>query len=521
MFITGAWHTSKSLLRFNLIHGEEHTGITWEGNPGYMLDSIRTYNPAGEYTDSQGNTRYYKDEKDNYVQTHYQLMYNRQLTAPLSLSAALFLTKGAGYYEEYKSDKKFSKYGLEAPVFGIDTIKESDFITQKWLDNDFYGTTLSLNYRQGAIDAAIGGGWNRYDGDHFGKILWTKVNAGIPKNHEWYINSATKTDYNAYGKSTFQLTDQFNIYGDLQFRSIRYDLSGFDDDLVNLDQSHQWNFFNPKFGSIFKISSQQEVFVSVGVGHREPSRADIKDAMKYGSNNTPKAEQLLDYEVGYTIKHSAIALNVNFYYMDYKDQLVLTGKLSDVGYPLMTNVEKSYRAGIEITAGFKPITWLQWNLNGTFSANRIKNFIEYVDLYDNSIDWNPAGQHETSLGNTPISFSPSVIGSSQICFTAAKNLNLSLISKYVGEQYFDNTGSATRQLDDYLVNNLRIDYTIKLRSIKSLNFQFFVNNILNLKYEANAWVYRAQFVNDDPEYREDGFFPQAGINFMARIGVEF
>ncbi|MHC1705424.1 MAG: TonB-dependent receptor [Tenuifilaceae bacterium] len=521
MFITGAWHTSKSLLRLNLIHGEEHTGITWEGNPGYMLDSIRTYNPAGEYTDSNGDTRYYKDEKDNYAQTHYQLMYNVQISDPLNLSAALHWTRGAGYYEEYKPNRKFSNYGLEAPVFGADTVRKSDLIQQKWLDNDFYGTTISLNYRKNAIDASFGGGWNQFNGDHFGNILWTSVNAGIPKNYEWYNNSSIKTDFSVFGKSTFQVTNKLNLYGDLQYRSINYELSGPDDDLASLDQSHKWNFFNPKFGGKFKITSQQEIFASFGVGHREPTRADIKDAMKYGSNNSPKAERLFDYEVGYSLKMSTVAVNLNFYYMDYKDQLVLTGKLSDVGYPLMTNVDKSYRTGIEISVGIKPVKWLQWNVNTTFSQNRIVDFVEYVDLYDNSNDWNFVGQQENQLGDSPISFSPSVIGSSHFSIAPTKNLQFSLISKYVGEQYFDNTGSTERRLDAYFVNNLKIDYTFKFRNIKSLNFQLFVNNLFNLKYEANAWVYRAHFVNDGSEYREDGFFPQAGINFMAKIGVEF
>jgi iron complex outermembrane receptor protein len=521
MFLTGAWHTPKSLLRFNLIHGEEHTGITWSGTPGYMLDSIRTYNPEGIYEDAAGNTRYYRDQKDNYTQTHYQLMYSYQLSNALSLSAALHLTKGAGYYEEYKSNKKFSDYGIANPIFGEDTIRKSDIIRQKWMDNDFYGTTLSLNYRKGAIDATVGGGWNRYDGNHFGKILWTGLNAGIPKNYEWYRNTSVKADYNIYGKTTYQLIDHLNIYGDLQYRIIHYDLSGLDDDLASLNQSHRWNFFNPKAGAIYRISSSQEIFFSFGVGHREPSRADIKDAMKYGSNNTPRAERLFDYELGYSFKLPVFALGLNLYYMDYKDQLVLTGKLSDVGYPLMTNVDKSYRTGVEITAGLKPLTWLSWNLNSTFSINRIKDFVEYIDLYDNSDDWNAVGQQANHLGETPISFSPEMVGASQITASPTKSLSLSLISKYVGEQYYDNTGSSERLLKGYFVNNVKVDYTFRMKNIKSINLQLFVNNLFNLKYEANAWVYRAKFVSDGSEYREDGFFPQAGTNFMVKLGVEF
>lgn len=521
MFLTGAWHTSKSLLRVNLIHGEEHTGITWTGTPGYMLDSSRTYNPEGIYKDDQGKTHYYRDQKDNYFQTHYQLMYSYQVSNALSLSAALHLTHGEGYYEEYRSKKNFSDYGISDPVFGIDTVRKTDVIRQKWMDNDFYGTTLSLNYRKGAIDASLGGGWNRYDGNHFGKLLWTEINAGIPKNYEWYRNTSVKTDYNIYGKATWQVTNRLSLFGDLQFRAINYKLKGPDDDFALLNQSHSWNFFNPKVGTNFKISPMQEVFFSFGVGHREPTREDIKDAMKYGSNNTPSSEQLFDYELGYTYKQQSFVLGLNLYYMDYKDQLVLTGKLSDVGYPSMSNVDKSYRTGVEITAGLKPLSWLSWNVNSTLSVNRIKNFVEYVDVYDNSTDLNPLPQQINHLGDTPISFSPSVVGASQIAVSPAKNLSLSLISKYVGEQYYDNTGSAARRLDDYFVNNFKVDYSFKLKNIKSINLQLFVNNLFNVKYIANAWVYRAKFANGDTEYREDGFFPQAGTNFMVKLGVEF
>lgn len=521
MFLTGAWHTSKSLLRFNFIRGEEHTGITWTGTPGNVVDTNRTYNPEGIYTDVNGNIRYYKDQKDNYTQTHYQLMYSRQLSSWLSLSAALHLTKGAGYYEEYKDGTKFSKYGIADPIIGGVTFSNTDLVRQKWLDNDFYGATLSLNYRQGIVDATFGGGWNRYDGDHFGRILWSEINAGIPKNFEWYNNNGVKTDYNIFGKSTFQVTEQLNVYTDLQYRSISYELKGPDDDLANLDQSHEWNFFNPKFGSVFKITNNQEVFASFGVGNREPSRADIKDAMKYGSKSTPKSERLYDYEVGYSFKQPIFALNFNLYYMDYRDQLVLTGKLSDVGYPLMTNVANSYRAGVEVNAGIKPLNWLRWNVNTTFSQNRIKKFVEYIDVYDNSTDWNPLAQKKTKLGDTPISFSPSIVGSSQLSINPVKPFTLSLITKYVGEQYYDNTGSSERKLDGYLVNNLILDYSMKLKGLKSFNLQFTINNILNNLYIANAWVYRAQFANGDPEYREDGFFPQAGRNFMLKLGVEF
>jgi iron complex outermembrane recepter protein len=519
MFFTSAWHTAKSLLRFNFIYGEEHTGITWTGNPGYMLDSIRTYNPEGIYTDTSGKTRYYRDQKDNYIQTHYQLMYSRQLTSYLNLSAALHLTKGAGYYEEYKDNTVFTDYGINDPKYANDT---TDLIRQKWLDNNFYGTTLSLNYCQGIIDATFGGGWNRYDGDHFGRILWSAVNNGIPKGYEWYNNNGLKTDFNIYGKSNIQITERLSLYADIQYRTITFKMKGPDDDLIILNQHYKWNFFNPKFGGIFKLSSNQQVFASFGVGNREPSRTDLKEAIKKTIVVTPKSERLLDYEFGYSYKSSRMAVGLNLYYMDYKDQLVLTGKVNDVGYPLMMNVPKSYRAGIEFFGQLKPNHRVSWDGSLTLSRNKITNFTEYVDLYDNSTSWNPLGQKENFLGTTDISYSPSVVGSSQFRVEPLNGLSVSFISKYVSSQYFDNSSSRARMINSYFVNNLRLDYQIKYKNTKQVNLEINVNNIFNNLYESNAYVwYRAAFDNNEKEYLDDRYFPQAGINFMVKLGVEF
>ncbi len=521
MFLTAAWHTEKSILRFNIIHGEEHTGITWEGTPGYMLAINRRYNPAGEYVDNDGNTKYYDDEKDNYTQTHYHLIYSNQLNKNISINIASFWTIGKGYYEEYKENRKFSDYGLSPVILGGTTYQRTDLIRQKWLDNDFYGTMISANFRRGRIEGTFGGGWNRYDGYHFGKIIWTEINAGIPKNFEWYRNAGVKTDYSLFTKASLLVLQNLNLFGDIQYRAIDYHLTGPDDDLANLDQSHIWKFINPKLGFNYKISSFHDLFFSFGVGNREPSRADLKDAMKYGSDNTPLSERLYDYELGYSLKLNSYAFGVNLYYMNYKDQLVLTGKLSDVGYPLMSNVDKSYRTGVEITTTLKPAKWVTWAVSATISRNKIVDFVEYIDQYDNSNDWNPLPQVVNHLGNTPISFSPSLIGSGNLNINIIKGLDLSLVSKFVGKQYFDNTGSKDRRLDSYFVNNLKVDYKINIKGLKSTYVEFYINNIFDKMYLANAWVYRARFANDGSEYREDGFFPQAGRNFMLKIGCEF
>lgn len=521
LFLTGAWHSANSILRFNLIHGEQHTGITWEGTPSYMVDSVRTYNPAGFMgIDEEGRDVFYPNESDNYNQTHYQLLFSHQLSENLSLNLAGFWVRGLGYYEQFKGNQRLSRYGIATIIIGEETFTRTDLIRQKWLENNLLGTTFSLNYTNGLLNTTFGGGFNSYDNDHFGKVLWTRVNAGIPKDYEWYRNNGIKVDYNFFLKSTYQVLESISIFGDLQYREISYKLLGNDDDLQSLDQEHHWSFINPKFGIFYQIAPSQEAFFSLGVAHREPTRADIKDAMKYGNDQTPREEQLIDYELGYNLRSQVFAFGVNMFIMNYKDQLVLTGKLSDVGYPLMTNVPKSYRTGFELMGGFMPLKWLRWDANLTLSQNRIKNFVEFVDVYDAS--WNFVGQQANELGDTDISFSPSVVGSSQVRFEPVKNVGISLITKYVGSQYIDNSSSTDRMLDAYLVNNFKVDYKVNVKGTKGLNLQLMVNNILNEKYIANGWVYRAVF-NDGitPEYREDGFFPQAGINFMARALIEF
>ena len=520
LFITGAWHSERSLLRFNLIHGVQHTGITWEGTPSYMLEQNRRYNPAGYMgTDGDGVELFYPNESDNYTQTHYHLIFSHELSRNLSLNLAGYWIVGEGFYEQYKRNRKLTDYGLAPFVIGEEVISQVDMVRQKWLDNDLYGFTYSLSYTENNLNTILGGGWNRFDNHHFGNVLWTQTNINIPRNYEWYRNNGLKTDYNIFVKATYEVIDNLSLFGDLQYRGIDYELAGFDDDLQSLEQKHDWKFFNPKGGVFYQLSANQEAFLSVAVAHREPSRADIKDAMKYGTNNTPREEKLLDYELGYNFKSQSFAMGVNLFYMDFEDQLVLTGKLSEVGYPLMTNVDKSYRRGIELTTGLMPTQWLRWDANLTLSQNKIENFVSYVDLYD--ANWDYVGQNEYELGTTDISFSPPVVASSQLRVEPLKGLGVTFVTKYVGAQYIDNTSSKERMLDAYLVNNLKVDYTFKPKGFKAINLQLFVNNLFNNDYIANGWVWRAEFNDGSPEYREDGFFPQAGINFMGRVALEF
>ncbi|MDD4385600.1 MAG: TonB-dependent receptor [Bacteroidales bacterium] len=522
LFLTGALHTEKSLLRVNFIHGVQHTGITWEGTPSYMLESNRRYNPAGYMGDDvNGIGQFHPNESDNYIQNHYHLIYSHQLMANLSLNLTGFWITGDGYYEQYKRGRKLNDYGIDPFIVDGETIKKVDMVRQKLLKNDFYGVSFSLNYKQRALNTILGGGWNQYNNNHFGNILWTSVNMGIPSNYEWYRNAGDKQDFNFFLKSTYQIIDNLSLFGDVQYRGISYALTGSDDDLQLINQDHNWKFFNPKAGVFYQFAPNHEVFFSIATAHREPSRADIKDAMKFGENNTPKYEQLIDYELGYNLKFQKFSFGANLFYMDYNDQLVLTGKLSDSGYPLMTNVEKSYRMGIEISSGLIIAKWLRWDANFTLSENKIDNFVEYVELYDDDINWNFIEQKRTELGSTDISFSPPIVASSQIRVMPIKDLDFTITSKYVGSQYIDNTSNKTRKLDAYFVNDLKVGYKLKVKGTKGISIQLFVNNLFNSDYIANGWVWRAEFNDGSPEAREDGFFPQAGINFMGRLAVDF
>lgn len=521
MFFTGAWHGAKSLVRFNIIHGEEHTAITWEGNPDYMMDVNRRYNMAGEYTDEDGNTRYYEDQKDNYWQTHYQLISSHSLTSNLTLNATLHLTDGKGYYEEYKEDRALNKYGLPNGVFGTEVVDTSDFIQRKWMDNMFYGAISSLNYINGSFEFTLGGGWNRHDGDHFGRVMWAQYNTGLPKDYEWYKNNGLKTDWNLFAKTLWQINDHLGMFVDIQYRTVNYKLKGFDSDLFELGQNHSWKFFNPKFGLVYKFLQAHEVFSSISTANREPARDDLKDAQKGVDNFTPKSERLYDLELGYRLKHPILAFEANLYYMMYKDQLVKTGELTDVGYSVMENVPNSYRAGAELAFGIKPAKWLKVDVNTTLSKNIIKDYTNYAILTDKPYGDETGLTVSEYVGKTTISYSPSVIAGGKLSVMPTNGLTLSWIAKFVGKQYLDNTENSGRMLDSYLVNNFSVDYRFKTKGVKTVYVQGMVNNILNNEYSANAWVYRTRYQSGDPEYVGIGYYPQAPINFAIKLGVEF
>jgi iron complex outermembrane recepter protein len=515
-FLSGVYISGRSRLKANLILGEEHTGISWWGVPKEMLAKDRRYNPAGEYTDSSGVIQHYDNESDNYKQNHFQLIYSLNLNKYLYLNTAFHYTFGKGYYEEYREDQAFSDYGLNPVVAGSSQITSTDLIRRKWLSNDFYGLVYTIGYKKGRIDAKLGGGINSYIGDNYGTIIWMRSAGKTEKDYQWYLNSSTKNEFNIYGKLNYNLTDKINAFGDLNYRYIFYKMKGPDDDLRILNELHDYNFFNPKVGLFFTPAANQDAYVSFAVAHKEPTRSDYKEAA--GDNAaTPKPEALYDIEAGYNLRINKFALGVNLFGMYYKDQLIPTGELSSVGYPIMTNVDRSYRAGTELTADIKPATILDWKLNMTLSVNKIQDFTEYYSDYisaSNSYEYK-----SKNLGSVDLAYSPSFISSSEIVLNFPKQIKFHLITKYVGRQYFDNTMSSDRRLDAYLVNSLRIDCSIPVRGIKNVDLQLFINNLLNSKYENNA--YGGTWYEDGKENTWSYYFPQAGISFMAKLSLRF
>lgn len=518
MQFAASYYGEKDILKLFYLHGAEKTYQAWYGIPKDSLTTNRTYNPAGEIYDSGGNfLGYYDNQTDNYDQTYYQLHYAHEFTSKLNLVSTLFYTKGKGYYENYKNNKKFSDYGMNDTIIGSDTISRTSLIQQKWLDNDFYGINMFLNYNAKSLSLNFGAGWNQYLGDHFGKVIWAQIARLGDYNRDWYYGTGNKAEFNVFAKANFLVNEYLNLYADLQFRTINYKISGTDDDLQDVDQQHQYYFFNPKAGIFYELNKRNNLYFSVGVAHREPNRSVFLDA---DPGQEVKQERLIDYELGYRYRTTHLSLEANLFYMDYKDQLVMTGKINNVGAAIMTNVPTSYRTGIEVVAGFNIFKIVDWNLNATFSENKIKDFTEYVDNWNYWDDpENQPYQYEKNLGKTNISFSPDWVAGSNLRVTPFKGFSVSLVSNYVGRQYIDNTSNMERSLNPYFVNNLQFFYGIEPKWIRQIEFLLSLNNIFNEQYETNAWVYR--YAYDEVEYNMNGYFPQAGFNFMAGINLKF
>lgn len=525
-FVSGGYFTASTILKVNVFSGLEDTYQAWNGVPSVRLNNDLTgmQRYADHYLYSQkqvdemiasDNRTYnlytYPNQVDHYQQDHYQLLFSQKINPTLNLNASLFYTKGQGYYEEYKEDQSLADYKITPPVIGSETVTNSDLIRRKWLDNDFYGATFSFSHKDETSDFTFGGGYNEYNGNHFGKVIWAR-NAGTSEiNHEWYRGTGLKKDFNLYAKYNYELVENVNLFADLQYRTINYAIGGIDDDLRDLTQTHNFEFFNPKVGIYYQLNEKQNLYANFARANREPNRDNYVDADPEGKQ--PDFETLNDFELGYKYNSGKLALAANFYYMLYQNQLILTGEINDVGAPIMTNVDNSYRSGLELTAGYKLTEKLKWDINVTFSKNKIKGYTEYID------DWDNGGQISNELGTTDLAFSPEMIANSQISWMATKGLKVNLLTNSVSKQYTDNSSNNDRKLDGYLINNLNVSYQIKQKLAKEMSLRLMVNNLFNVQYENNAWVY--SYFYEGQRWAMDGYFPQAGINFLAGIDIKF
>lgn len=480
-FLQGTYVGKTTLIKALAFGGTEKTYQSWNGiDPETMVDN-RTFNSAGMFTDEAGNTRFYDNETDNYQQDHYQLHWNEKVSDNWNTNLAFHYTKGKGYYENYKEDADFGDYGL-IPV-GSETT--TDLVRQKWLDNDFYGTTFSANYKTENLDLILGGGYNKYEGDHFGKVIWARFASQSELGDRYYDDYSSKIDGNVFAKANYQISEQLSFYGDLQYRRVNYKANSWETGLVD----GTFNFFNPKAGLNFEIDQKNNLYFSYARANREPNRTDYE-----GGNVKP--EKLNDFELGWRYTTDKIKLNSNVYYMAYKDQLILTGNLDDVGAPIRSNSEKSYRLGLEVDATITLTDQLILRPNFTLSAN--KN----IDL---AVD-------NQNYGTTDIAYSPSVIAGNIIVFSPIENLHFSLLQKFVGKQYMNNIELPAARLNDYFVNDFNVTYTILPKSIfKSIVVSVLANNIANKHYVSNGYMWDVY-----PYY-----YPQAGANFLAGLTLKF
>lgn len=505
-YFSTAYINQKSSIRFNVFSGKEKTYQAWYGVSEPLLTTNRKFNAAG--TEKLGDP--YSNQTDNYTQTHYQLFLNHSLSKKWSFNTAIFLTRGRGYYEEYKADQPYSKYGLPNQIVGGISISTTDIIRQRWLDNYFYGQILSLQYKSARSDIAIGGGWTKYDGLHFGTLPWLAIGAA-PEKYQYYHLPANKKEANIYAKWQYQLFNHITSFADLQFRSVTHNMNGFSQN-PTLIVDRSFSFVNPKAGITYADKSWQ-AFLSYSVANKEPNREDFES----GVFTQPMQETLGDWELGLEKKGTGFSIGANFYYMRYKNQLVLTGKINDVGAYTRTNIPISYRRGVELQGAAVVNKWMNVSGNISFSRNKIQSLIEYIDEYD--MAWQYIGQSTILHKDKDISFSPNTVSSVALNFTPIKNMEWSLLNKYVGKQYLDNTQDENRKLNAFFVSDFRVIYTIQKKVPKEMQVVFQLNNIFNKQYEPNGYTF--SYIGGGATTTENYFYPMAGRNFMLALNIKF
>ena len=515
LYLQGAYFGKNSVLKAIVFSGHERTYQAWNGVPLNYLDTNRTFN---SYT--------YENEVDNYEQTHYQLHYSKQMGNVTNFNIAGHYTHGEGYYEQEKLGEDLADYGLDNIFLTNDTITSTDLIRRKWLNNDFGGFTYSLNHTMGDLNLTFGGASSRYSGQHYGNVIWAQYASNASFNHQYYWNKAEKFDNNFFAKANYKYSETTQLYVDLQRRRIDYIFEGLDANGNSAEQEVNLEFFNPKFGLHHTLNESQVLYASFGVANKEPNRSDYTESTP---DSRPTHETLYDTEIGYKQVGDKMTFGANLYFMNYENQLVMTGKLNDVGERTHVNVAESFRKGIEIEGTYKLTNKLTWAANMTLSENKIITpFVEHVD------NWDTWGTDEVTHENTDIAFSPNIIWTSQLNYQLDKNTSVDFISKYVGEQFIDNTSSEDRMLNDYLVNHLRVSYEWESKIFKTAKVSLQVNNLLNNEYLNNAWVYRFisddwdpsgddHYVNSDSErgYNMAGYYPQATRNYLLGLSLGF
>lgn len=502
-FLQGVYRDDNTLVKALLFGGHEITYQAWDGITAEQLETDRTFNPVGMYTDENGQTRFYDKEEDNYKQDHFQLHWNETLSPFWSANIALHYTRGRGYFEQYREDDDFADYGLEPIEIGDENINTTDLIRRRWLDNDFYGTVFSATYNKDNLKLILGGGYNEYKGDHFGEIIWARFASNSEIRDRYYDDNSTKTDLNLYAKANYQLNGKWSVFGDVQYRGVTYEANGNDTGLVD----DTFNFFNPKAGITFDLDRNNNFYFSYARANREPNRND------YESGN-PKPERLNDFELGWRYVSPAFQLNTNLYYMRYRDQLVLTGELNDVGAPLRANVGDSYRLGLEVDANISLGQKFALRPNIALSDNRNLDFFFQRD-----------GELQ-DLGNTQIAYSPQIVAGNILAFQPNQNLQFSLLSKFVGKQYMGNIDSENSTLDSYTQTDFNVQYVINANSFfKSIVLSGLVNNVFDADIVSNGYffTYDDDFSNPGTitTIEEARYYPQAGINFLLGATIIF
>jgi len=531
-FVSGAYYGKRAIIRANVFSGKEQTYQAWYGVPearlrgdiaGMKAYASRNYLSSADSSNLfQSNSRTYNpytydNQTDNYQQDHYQLFYSYNLGKGWNAQTAVHYTYGRGYYEEFRPQDKVATYTNSPIIIGNQSITNMDLIRRRWLDNDFFGGIYSVNYKREKLEVILGGGWNRYLGRHFGEVVWAQYAPALPARSRYYKNNSDKKDLNMYAKIYLPIiTDKLTGFVDIQWRNVYYDFEGQQIDALGtrpLQQNTTLNFFNPKAGLTYEVNKNLLFYGSLSVGNKEPNRDDFVNTSK---NSRLKAERMYDVEIGGRLTgnlgEGKWNVNVNGYYMLYENQLIPTGKVNDVGAYTRTNVKNSYRQGVEVEASLQPNAQLQWNVNFTLSQNKIRNFNEFTDDYDNG------GQKEVAFPKTDIALSPNVIAGSQLAYSPIAGFTIAWLSKYVGKQYLDNTSNDTRKLDAFATQDLRLAYTYEMQA-STLTITCLLNNVLNAKYESNGYTYG--YWSGGERVTENFYYPQAGRNFLLAVGVKF